>query len=315
MTDVVALKAAGESLAKQSRIVRDAILANQKGMWCFVPTLNDPPNSRVEEIEPTEEDFISLASTLSNVWMGDEPDINHHGLLVCGLDEVLQEIRILNEIKQQLITSTDAVKHEIHTKQELEQNPNADSQFLEAMAKARAEFINKNRDFEFHTLLKRIKLPEMNFKKARKIVRVLEPEVQRVSYTWSKNHYRKSQIDTQAIAALSEYYSRIGKDFRSDKIREAMESYRNNKLFRVTFGNPVLRINFKHRLPEMEKPEWSSCLASGITVVAQKDVPIVVWKAPPSEEEVLRAKNSWLKQAKLTPVELDSFTELYRNAE
>jgi len=315
MADVVALKSAGESLAKQSRIVREAILANQKEMWCFVPTLNEPQSSRVEEIEPTEEDFTNLASTLSNVWMGDEPDINHHGLLVCGLNEVLQEIRILNDIKQQLIASTDAIKHEIHTKQELEQNPNADSQFLEAMAKARAEFINKNRDFEFHALLKRIKLPEMNFKKARKIVRVLEPEVQRVSYTWSKNHYRKSQIDAQAIVALSEYYARIGKDIRSDKIREAVESNLSSKLYRVTFGNPVLRINFKHRSVEMEKAEWSSCLASGITVVAQKDVPIVVWKTIPSEEEVLRAKSAWLKKARLTPVELDSFTELYRNAE
>lgn len=314
MADVLALKAAGESLAKQSRIVHDAILANQKELWCFVPTLNAPRESRVEEIEPTEDDFIHLAGTLSNVWMGNEPEINHHGLLVCGVNEVLLEIRKLNEIKQQLITSTDSLKAEIHTKQELEQNPSADGQFLEAIAKARAEFINKNRDFEFHSLLKRVKLPEMNFKKARKMVRILEPEVKRISYTWSKNHYRKRQIDAETIAALSEYYARIGKDVRANKIREALENHRSTKLYRVTFGNPTLRINFKHKTAEMDKPAWSNCLASGITVVAQEDVPIVVWKPAPSEEEVLNAKNAWLKQSKLAPVEIDSFTELYQNA-
>jgi hypothetical protein len=314
MVDVVALKEAGEAVIKQSKIVREAVLANQKEMWCFVPSLNPPVSSRVEDTQPTQADFTVLASTLSNVWMGEEPEKNHLGLLVCGVDEVLDEIQVLNEAKLRLIEATDAVKKVLHTQQALEINPRADEAFVEAMGKAWKEFINKNRDFEFHTLLKRLQLPEMNFKKARKLVRVLEPEVLRVGYTWSKNPYRKSKIDAKAIAALSEYYQQMGKAFRAEKVREALAEYRDVGLYRVTFGKPVPRINFKYRTEMDAKPVWSNCLATGITVVAQSEVPIVVWKPKPTDEEVEETKRAWLKKVRLKPVQLDSVTELYINA-
>lgn len=314
MTDLTNLREKSDQLIEQSRSVRKLIMANQKELWGFLPTYQEPRYLNAAEDSVLDaEGFELLANTLTGLWMDSENPTKHHGLLFCGNDEILSEIRKLNEIKQSVISITDSLKGELFVNRQLAEHPNLSKTYLDALAVARSEFMAKGRDHQFHMMLQRLGLPSMNFQKVRKIIRVLEPEVLKLSYLWSKAHYRKRQVTAAALKALSEYHKLNGNDLRSEEIQEGLGLNQDTKLYKVAFTRPTLRINYKFLPAGEEKAQWSNFLATGITVVAQSDLPRISWKPMPSEDDVLAAQDSWFKKSGLVKVTLASNMELYRH--
>ena len=174
--EAIALREACVALDQQAKLVEQAVLDSKKDLWCTLPTsegLTEEQWPHLELTQPNDEIWSALASQLTHIWMGDKDDVQHHGILVCGLDQVNEEIARFNDIKQQLIEASDVVKAFIYGERVKQTNPNASHDYMQNLAVARSEFLTKSRDREFHALVRSFNVSEINFRRARKLVRVL----------------------------------------------------------------------------------------------------------------------------------------------
>jgi len=314
----MALREASLAVQQQSGLLKEAILDSKQELWCVLPTHSDPSDPKhLERTKPSEKTWPLLASRLTDIWMDTDPNNkqpknNHHGILVCGIEELLTEIERFNQIKAQLITASSEVRGGVYEERVKGDNPNVTQAYLNDLAIARSEYLSKSRDSEFHQILRGLGIPSMNFAKARKMVRVLEENTTLISYTWNKNHYRKRQIPLEAIAALSAHLDKSGHENRANQIREGIGQNDGSTLYKVSFSKPTLRVNYKYK-DDKGEVHRSSCLASGVIVVQQNDIPVVNWKLEPTEEEIQEAKAKWLDKDNLKRFELAPHMELYKN--
>ncbi|MBV0934144.1 hypothetical protein [Marinobacterium weihaiense] len=314
---ITRLRDACQALIKHTAVTKDAILDYRHDMWCAVPTFDVPVDLQaLQNTEPSSEAWYRVADEITNIWMDAGSAPQNHGVLVCSVSDVLDTLIKLNHIKQEVQHASQALKDNIYKSREQEELP-LDDELLDGFAVARAEFLNRGRDYSFHQILKGMKLPSLNFIRAQKKVRMLENTVVRIAYTWNKIQYRKRLIDRRILQALSAHFERSGNHLRSVEICEAIESYQVDSsapLYLLAHTPPTLRANYKWWNDELSQYQWSHCLATGMLVVPQVNRPEVRWKPAPSPSEIKQAKAKWLRNTKLQPVEIATRLELFRNA-
>lgn len=313
--EVQALKATCQSLIHQAGELKAMILDHRQSLWCTVPSFDPVDNLNTLELqEPSTEAWYRLVSELTDVWMDSSSGAkHHHGTLLCPNVDILNALSNFNETKAQLRQITDDLKSLLFEQHLAEENPSVTPTYVQNFALARAEYLNKSRDQAFHHILKSLRLPELNFTRARKQVRILPDSTLRLTYTWNKNHYRKRQIPRATLKTLSGYFDSIGKEDRADEILDGLENHHYTKLYRLTTSRPTLRANYKY-IDDNDLPCWSNCLASGILVLPQANRPQIRWKAAPTESEIKQAQSQWLRKSRLVPVKIATNLELYHHA-
>ncbi|WP_044406248.1 hypothetical protein [Thiomicrospira microaerophila] len=304
--DYTEFKAACQAVMTQANTVRQVVLDHRQDIWGFMPSIDDQTNEvaktrRVAQTPLPEDVFIQLADKLTDLWMGDR--VNRPvGLLVCDIPQVLEQVHRMNTFKLSLCSQIDALKKQLFVSKEQEVNPHANDDFLDAMAVARSEFVNKNRDHAFQEIVRRLGLAEIDFSKARKRIRLLPETTQHVGYSWAKNHSRVRTIAPKTLQALAQHYRRNGEDARSQAILDGLDMYAGQKLYRVHFNKPTVRINYKYMIESTGELKWASCLGAGVTIAPTAHNPNVAWTPRPSEAMSKLVQDNWLTTSRLVEV-------------
>lgn len=301
------------ALQKQAHLVKSATLDLRDKMWCCMPVFDDLESTvDLANTQPSSEAWFRLADTISDISM--DKTESHHGILLTDQTEMLTLIEHFNKLKLDIAKTSAALKKQQLNDAESAQDFSFQGDSLESYTVVRDEFLSKGRDREIHTMLRNHHVEQINFKKATKLIKVTEPSVTRFRYVWSATHYRKRVIHGEEFFTLVKHYrNRLNNEHLADFLEEDLAEYKigpTTKLFRFAFTRPVLKANYK--VATDEGNHWKCCLASGIVVIPQQNIPALLWQTELNDEEVAQAHVRWKAKSKLDQIILAGNLEVYR---
>lgn len=99
------------ALSASSTALKAALNDHRKNLWWSVPSSTlDTEFDHVETLIPKEADWLSVENQLTNIWMESNSGSHQHGLLVCGVAEVLEQFSVFNQAKLNVTQSIKDVK-------------------------------------------------------------------------------------------------------------------------------------------------------------------------------------------------------------
>lgn len=301
------------ALQEQSRLVKSAILDLRGQMWCCLPVFDSHKSSvDLANTLPSSEAWFKVADTLSDIWM--DKSETQSGILVTAHAELLAQLDIFNALKLSVAQTSVKLKRQTLNDAESAEEFGFQGDSLESYALVRDEFLSKGRDRQIHTMLRNNHIEQINFKKATKLIKVTEPSVTRFRYVWSATHYRKRVIHGAEFFTLARHYrDRLNQPQLADYLEEDLAEHQigyQTKLYRLAFTRLVLKANYK--VTTDEGSCWKSCLASGIVVIPQQQIPALLWQAELSEADIAQAQARWKAKSTLDPIILAGNLEVYR---
>ena len=267
------LRPAYLTLQQCARLLKEYLLDTRASHWCIVPTLHSE-HRESDDYQPTIDEWIALADTLTLMRMDSEKRHQHAGVLVSDDAQLHSLVDHFNQAKAAFKSSVWSI------------NPKPQEETTERTL-FNEWLLKSRRDASFTRVLNLIGAKELNLAAAYRDVRVTAPDVTRYSYTWDKHRRRSRVISRQTVGRLIAHIADknpVQAEYYQQELRSVVS--RSPRLLHITQNNPVLRANISFAPIDGQRPPRQLIIATGITLIPQSEVPAIVWRPKPSEREL-----------------------------
>jgi hypothetical protein len=253
------LREAYNSLLKAQSSAIDAILADGRTQGekyaVYAPNICDLPAGK-----HGFEERIALANSIKDVFTTRKADTDSLTGILCSSPNTVAKIEALNAAKNQIKDVVTAIKRQDRLLDSTTGEIAADLGF---------------RTSELRKAMKEVGFAAVDLKRVYAQIRILEPKVHRVSWTWARKHVTYKKLSRKTLDQRIEELEATNPIAAREAANALSGMSKSNFTERCNLP-PQLRINYSFGVKGALKLKASP--VSGVLILQQNDLPSVRWR-------------------------------------